>query len=563
MYYLPCYFTHCKSYIYPREKEILARRKECQFSMEMKSFLIFLVAICAHAFLAGQPPVLHLNFSDAAQNQVRVEANEARYSVDILRQEFAEGLEDYALDLSENAILRRPWVLDTTEDRAIEYNESFTIQVWVKTKRGARLGTAIMSNKPNDSLGVRGWQIHTQDNGAWAINLSDGDRQYNYDPTEKQRINDGLWHQLTLSIEKPKNEARMYRDGKCVAIYNVGSLGDLEGRLRTTIGGSDEYFEWGSEGQWKAFNGYIDEVKIWNRSITSEEVAENWDKHRPGTQEEERIREDQVKIMTWNIWHGGRRYGQHVGVQRVIETIKASRVDVICMIETYGSGAIIADSLGFYFYLISSNLSIMSRYPITETIEAFRPFNFGGAIVELANGQELVVMDTWLHYLPDYLANTTKGDISIEELIEAEEETRASEIKEILEEVQSWISNNESIGVIMAGDFNSGSHLDWIPETKDLHNDYVVEWPVSKSMSNAGFKDSYRELHINALTDQGYTWTPRAATSSNLYGLRDRIDYIYYLGDKLRPIKSEVLDYHPIMFPSDHAAVVTVFQIDE
>ena len=108
--------------------------------------------------------------------------------------------------------------------------------------------------------------------------------------------------------------------------------------------------------------------------------------------------------MTWNIWHGGRRYGQHVGVQRVIETIKASQADVICMIETYGSGAIIADSLGFYFYLISSNLSIMSRYPIAETIEAFRPFNFGGAVVKLAHGQELVVMDTWLHYLPNYLA---------------------------------------------------------------------------------------------------------------------------------------------------------------
>ena len=91
----------------------------------------------------------------------------------------------------------------------------------------------------------------------------------------------------------------------------------------------------------------------------------------------------------------------------------------------------------------------------------------------------------------------------------------------------------------------------------------MVEWPVSKAMADAGFKDSYRELHISALSDPGYTWTPRAATSSNLYGLRDRIDYIYYLGEKLRPINSEVIDYHPIMFPSDHAAVVTVFQIEK
>ena len=115
----------------------------------------------------------------------------------------------------------------------------------------------------------------------------------------------------------------------------------------------------------------------------------------------------------------------------------------------------------------------------------------------------------------------------------------------------------------MAGDFNSGSHLDWIAGTRDLHNGYEVEWPVSKSMADAGFIDSYRELHISPLTDPGYTWTPRAATSSSLYGMRDRIDYIYYLGDRLHPTKSEVMDYHPIMFPSDHAAVMTIFQIDE
>ena len=199
---------------------------------------------CGLSIISGQAPVVYLDFSEASQNRARVAAPEAHYSVDLLHQEFSDGLQDYALDLSANTALRRPWILDSSENAALDFSQSFAIQFWVKTKPGARLGTAIMSNKSNDSLQVNGWQIHTQDNGAWAINLSDGDQQYNYDPTEKQKINDGLWHQLTFSIEKPKNEARMYKDGRCVAIYNLGSLGDLEGRLRTTIGGSDEYFEW-------------------------------------------------------------------------------------------------------------------------------------------------------------------------------------------------------------------------------------------------------------------------------------------------------------------------------
>jgi len=80
-------------------------------------------------------------------------------------------------------------------------------------------------------------------------------------------------------------------------------------------------------------------------------------------------------------------------------------------------------------------------------------------------------------------------------------------------------------------------------------------------MQKAGLIDSYRELHINPLTDPGLTWTPTAATSSDKYGLRDRIDYIYYKGAGLCPIESKVIDYHPIMFPSDHAAVQTIFQL--
>lgn len=112
----------------------------------------------------------------------------------------------------------------------------------------------------------------------------------------------------------------------------------------------------------------------------------------------------------------------------------------------------------------------------------------------------------------------------------------------------------------MGGDFNMGSHLDWTEATKAMHYNLVVEWPESKRMLNAGFSDSYRELHVNPLLDPGLTWGVRAATSTDLYGVRDRIDFIYYKGKALRPIVSEVIDHHRVMFPSDHAALMTLFQ---
>ena len=54
-------------------------------------------------------------------------------------------------------------------------------------------------------------------------------------------------------------------------------------------------------------------------------------------------------VMTWNIWHGGREDGEIVGPKRVTRVIKNSRVDIVAMQETYGSGELISKALGFNF----------------------------------------------------------------------------------------------------------------------------------------------------------------------------------------------------------------------
>ncbi|MEM7372088.1 MAG: LamG-like jellyroll fold domain-containing protein [Bacteroidota bacterium] len=368
----------------------------------------FLFSAFSYSLLFAQQPLVSLSFSegDLAENKATIASEEAVYKVDLMRQHFARGLTDYALDLSEYAAYRRPWVLDSALANHIETDGSFSVQVWVKTLPEAEQGTPIIGNKTSGEDEGTGWQIITQENGAWGISLSDGTHQIFYRPTKQQRINDGQWHQIVLSIERPKNESRMYFDGKAVAIYNLGHLGDVSSSFRTIIGGADEYFDWGSAGQWTAFNGYLDEVKIWNRSLSAQEVHTLWMDFFPesGSMDSEPSPQ-QLKVLVWNIWHGGRRYGQKVGVKRTIEILQKERADIVCLIETYGSGEKIADALGYELYLISSNLSILSRFPIEETIETFRPFNFGAAVVRLSPTTRLLVCDTWLHYLPDYLGS--------------------------------------------------------------------------------------------------------------------------------------------------------------
>ncbi len=528
--------------------------------MRKYTLVLIIMLVSLHGYAQQD---FHTGFEKSMEKYFpTVEPGDAVYIMDVQRPQWVEGISGRALDLSENAVLRKPLLLDSMETPDYRVEKDLFVQVWVKTVKNAKQGTPILGNLKDGDDKQAGWSIYTQETGAWGVNLSDGENSYTYQPNvPRQAINDGRWHQLAFSLNRIKDEVWFYLDGKNVAIYNISGLGSLINENQTVVGGTDEYWEYGSAGQWTAFNGYIDEVSIRNSFESAENIQKEFRSF--GTAVEVEKTETLIsplRTMTWNIWHGGRRYGKHVGVERVVETIKEARPDVLGLIETYGSGEIISDSLGYHFYLISSNLSIMSRFPIKETIKAFRPFNFGGVVLDLGNDRELVFLDTWLHYLPDYSSSVVKMEKKAKELVDDEKATRHSEIQSILKQINPLLRDSDQQPIIMMGDFNSGSHLDWTEQTKNIHYNYEINWPVSIEMEEAGFRDSYRELHVNPLLDPGFTWTPRAATTSDKYGLRDRIDYIYYKGD-LKPIESKVIDYHPIMFPSDHAAVISVFEL--
>ncbi|QNR85264.1 endonuclease/exonuclease/phosphatase family protein [Pedobacter riviphilus] len=530
--------------------------------MKLKAILFAIVILACQNRASAQKPVFDLNFDDDNVEEVITPKDSAYYVVDLQQSQYVKGLSGNALDLSANAVLRRPVKL--SKGTLPEFNErtSFSVQVWIKTLPNAKMGTPVMGNKNADELASAGWQIYTQENGAWALILNDGKKRYDYKPTaERQKINDGKWHQIVFTVDRKKQEVWMFLDGKNVAVYNTPGIKSFETKLATVVGGTDEKWEYGSNGQWYAFNGYIDEVKVWNVPLNTKEVSALYEQFFPNTTREETYDPLHLKVLSWNIWHGGHRYGQAVGLQRLIETMKSTNADVIGLIETYGSGEVIADSLGYYFYLISSNLSIMSRYPITETIKVFHPSNFGGVKLKLSQDKNLVYFNTWLNYLPDVDASIREKKETPQQLVQDEALTRHAEIKEILKGIDPYLKNTDNLPVIMGGDFNMGSHLDWIAETKAIHFNLEVEWPESKEMIKAGLRDSYRELHKNPLLDPGLTWGVRAATTTSKYGVRDRIDFIYYKGKGLNPIESRVIDYHPVMFPSDHAAVITSFQL--
>ena len=285
-------------------------------------------------------------------------------------------------------------------------------------------------------------------------------------------------------------------------------------------------------------------------------------------------KEQHLTVLSWNVWHAGhsKAYGQRA-CDGTIGILKKSQADVILMVETYGSAPMVADSLGYNYHLISSNLCIYSRYPIIKTYEfpdQIATFNFGGVEIDM-DGTPVRIFDTWLHYLPDM--RLTPTDLTEAEILAWDDAgTRDEEVRKILDILKPMIAESDSIPIVMGGDFNSHSHLDWTEATKDMYNHggAVVNWTVSKEMQAANFKDSFREINPDPVKNIGTTWLTDA-DSLETVNRQDRIDFIYYQGKTIQAIESQCYDNilgeafsfkgEDFFYASDHGFVLTTFTI--
>lgn len=83
---------------------------------------------------------------------------------------------------------------------------------------------------------------------------------------------------------------------------------------------------------------------------------------------------------------------------------------------------------------------------------------------------------------------------------------RLQSIEELLadESFQKSMKNSDREPLIVAGDLNTPSHLDWIDATRELHCNRSVDWPVTRMLVDRGrLIDSYREANIDPLLTPG------------------------------------------------------------
>jgi endonuclease/exonuclease/phosphatase family metal-dependent hydrolase len=569
--------------------------------------------------------------------------------------EYTNGLAGQALRLPAGRAL----ALRTSAGNALSLrsSEDFSVRFWARTVQDSDTRFVLVSQKDfgDNSIAAQkeaGWVFYVS-GGTWAWNMGSGDRRITYERENGRHmpLNDGRWHQLTMTYSSDLSEVRLFYDGENRVTYHVSDgegfdftstnplvlgwaeegnesppavlpgiragaeqlqryvdtfngLGleaveadefaslivdprglfeqkveerasRLEGEDRATflqsmssvdfepiseleaalmgnpytvhqvmnfmetapllkiyslVDGTvtisrDEARDHAARERLDAPDFDIDDLEIWDRVLSAEEVLDAYSEHFVPASHE---LEDEVSLITaaaWNIWHGGKHFTveEHGWDSRVAiaQILEREGVDIVMMQETYSAGDFIAAELGYYFattvdwdYLNQgSNISVLSRYPIKELhVQDDSPFMNVGTRIAISESQDLYAMSNWYGM---------------------------TQFPAVFDFHESRFRESDRVPTIFAGDFNAVPHTDG------------GDSPASRALLDAGFTDAFRSLHPDVGAHPGYT-----------HRSGRRIDQLYYKGSGLKNTSTRLISTWPAGFPSDHYLIRAAFELD-
>jgi len=513
-------------------------------SLAFGLFFTLLLTNCQDNVNIGQP-LLSFGFNNDIHNKGL--AKVAVFGPQRVSYQYEE--KDTCLDLSLNATSRRPLSVKFKDLFSLEDYNGFTIAVRVKKYADDDQKYTILSQEKLDSIGLNGWCLEAQSNGAWAWRLSDGISRWSYHPTKKQTLIDGMWHHLVFSYDSDQQEVRLYYDGKNVAVYSVSENQLKLDSIPISVGVSSISKNTSRD----LFNGLVDDLAMWSRVLNANEIKALY--REKGTKKISYPEVDeQFSVLTWNIEDGGINDGSYVGIQKVIDVLRGIKPDLILLQEANGAGATIADALGYTLYHRSESLNLLSSYPLGDSHNVYRAESIGCIELKLNEEESLLACPVLLSSFPQFDEYIESGVAVADSILIQEEQTRGKEIRFIMSELSQLSLRSNDTPIVLAGDLNCGSHLDWTEKNHVNYRNLTIEFPATKNLEEKGFKDSYRELYTDETKYLGQTWSLRDNTI-----IPNRIDYIFFKGKKLTPVSSYLINDHPLGFPSDHAALVTTF----
>ncbi|MAU92754.1 MAG: hypothetical protein CMJ93_00885 [Planctomycetes bacterium] len=296
-----------------------------------------------------------------------------------------------------------------------------------------------------------------------------------------------------------------------------------------------------------------------------------------------------LRVLVWNVLHGANDVAQ--GAEKTLDIIRSVEPDIVLLQESYDIdgdrprlGEWLAGELGWNQHQAeSTHLCVLTPMELGATF--FHNVWHGvGALLRDSEQRELLAWSIWIDYRA-YLGYELRDnpEMSDEDLLAAEDKrsNRLQQSKAIIAHLQDAGQLASGVPLLVGGDWNTPSHLDWTKDTTRIYkNRRDLALPVSIAMANAGFTDTFRTVYPNAVQYPGITWSPMfRGPNHGEEGVEQafhRIDRLYLKnpahsvdGWSLRPVAAAVLpliwedDLTPIekrMFPSDHGALLMDFE---
>lgn len=276
----------------------------------------------------------------------------------------------------------------------------------------------------------------------------------------------------------------------------------------------------------------------------------------------ERERPDTLTVMSYNVLYATPDEG-------TIRAIDRANPDLVGLQEVSEPRLRhIARELGYYFHHHSeheantpNDTGILSRYPISQVTRY-------GATIYLTVDDPVHIANVHLSPYPYEPYQLRDDEIDPEAAVAQARFSRYPEIQPVLEALQEPL--DEGAPVLLTGDFNEPSHLDWTAEAAQagLHMGLEVPWPISQEVLRHGFRDAFRTAHPDEVERPGQTWTTLTGDEDEVH---DRIDFVYVAGDGVEVVDAYTMglrDESPTDvavpgYPSDHRSVVVTIALDD
>lgn len=289
-------------------------------------------------------------------------------------------------------------------------------------------------------------------------------------------------------------------------------------------------------------------------------------------------RDGDLRVLVWNVQRGANDFTD--GAEKTLAVIRTVNPHVVLMQESYDIkddrptlGRWLAKELGWNAWQGDSpHLCVLTRLKIDETFFHEAWHAVGARLVD-GDGRSFIAYSIWIDYrayVPYRLRD--EPDVSDETLLacETDESGRLRQATAIIEHVIEAGHAHGDVPLLVGGDWNCPSHLDWTADAaKVFRFRRPLDLPVSRAMTAAGFTDAFRVVHPDPVRRPGITWSPLDRGTIEKPQTADRIDRLYMhparSARRLVPIAATVIP-HTLeddavpqadrVFPSDHGGVV-------